>query len=55
MLLSVKKEVLKLNIKISYENFERRHRCRWKDNIKMEFQEVECEGVDWIHLAHDKV
>jgi hypothetical protein len=22
-------------------------------NIKTDFKEVLCEGVDWIHLAHD--
>jgi hypothetical protein len=29
----------------------RRPRCRWQDNIKMNFQEVGCEGVDWIDVA----
>ena len=24
---------------------------RWKDNIKMDIQEVGCGGVDWIDLA----
>jgi hypothetical protein len=24
----------------------RRHRCRWEDNIKMDFQEVGCGGMD---------
>ena len=28
-----------------------RQRCRWEDNIKMDFSEVECEVVDWIELA----
>ena len=23
----------------------------WKDNIMTDFQEVECEGIDWIKLA----
>ena len=23
----------------------------WKDNIMMDFQEVECGGIDWIKLA----
>ena len=32
----------------------RRHRRRWEDNIKMDFQEVECGGRDWIELAQDK-
>jgi len=25
-----------------------RPRCRWDDNIKMDHQEVVCEGMDWI-------
>jgi hypothetical protein len=29
-------------------------RCRWEDNIKMDLQEVECEGMDWIELAQDR-
>ena len=28
-----------------------RPRRRWEDNIKMDLQEVECGGVDWIELA----
>ena len=31
-----------------------RPRCRWEDNIKMEFQEVEYWGMDWIDLAQDR-
>ena len=31
-----------------------RPRRRWKDNIKMDLQEVECGGMDWIELAHDR-
>ena len=27
---------------------------RWKDNIKMDLQEVGCEGMDWIELAQDR-
>jgi hypothetical protein len=30
-----------------------RPRCRWEDNIKMDVQEVECGGMDWIMLAQD--
>jgi hypothetical protein len=30
-----------------------RPRLRWKDNIKMDRQEVGCGGRDWIELAHD--
>jgi hypothetical protein len=32
----------------------RRRRLRWEDIIKMDLQEVRCEGVDWIELAHDR-
>jgi hypothetical protein len=31
-----------------------RSRCRWEDNIKMDLQEVEWEGVDWIDMAQDR-
>jgi len=30
-----------------------RPRHRWEDNIKMDFQEVGCEGMNWIKLAQD--
>jgi len=26
----------------------------WKDNIKMELQEVGCVGMDWIDVAQDR-
>jgi hypothetical protein len=29
-------------------------RRRWEDSIKMDLQEVECEGMDRIDLAHDR-
>jgi hypothetical protein len=29
-------------------------RCRWKDNIKLNLQEVGCRGMDWIELARDR-
>jgi len=32
-----------------------RPRCRWEDNIKMDLQDVECGGLDWIELAQDRV
>ena len=31
-----------------------RSRHRWEDNIKMDLQKVECEGMDSIELAQDK-
>jgi hypothetical protein len=31
-----------------------RPRRRWEDNIKMDIQEVESGGMDWIELAHDR-
>jgi hypothetical protein len=32
----------------------RRPRRRWEDNIKMDLQEVGCEGMDLTDLAKDK-
>jgi hypothetical protein len=29
-------------------------RRKWEDNIKMELQEVRCEGMDWIDVAQDR-
>ena len=29
-------------------------RRKWEDNIKMDVQEVECGGMDWIELAQDR-
>jgi hypothetical protein len=26
----------------------------WEDNIMMDLQELECEGMDWIELAQDR-
>ena len=31
-----------------------RPRPRWKDNIKMDLQEVGCGCMDWIELAEDR-
>jgi hypothetical protein len=30
-----------------------RPRLRWEDNIRIDLQEVGCEGVDWIEPAED--
>jgi len=32
-----------------------RPRCEWEDDVKMDFQETGRDGVDWIHLAHDRI
>jgi hypothetical protein len=29
-------------------------RCRWEDNIGMDFTEIGWEGVDWIQLAQNR-
>jgi hypothetical protein len=31
-----------------------RPRCRWVDNIKMDFGEIGRDGRDWIELAQDR-
>jgi hypothetical protein len=31
-----------------------RPKHRWEDNINMECKETGWEGVDWIHMAHDR-
>ena len=31
-----------------------RPRPRWEDNIKMDFQEVECGCMDWIEMFQDR-
>jgi len=31
-----------------------RTRRRWQDNIKMDLQEVGCEGTEWIDLTQDR-
>jgi hypothetical protein len=32
-----------------------RHRCRWKDNIKLDLREIWIDGTNWIQLAQGKV
>jgi hypothetical protein len=32
-----------------------RPRRRWKENIKMDLEEIESEAVDWFQLAQHKV
>ena len=31
-----------------------RHRHRWEDHMKIDLQELECGGMDWISLAQDR-
>jgi len=31
-----------------------RPRIRWEDNMKTDFHDMECGGVDWIDLAQDR-
>jgi len=31
-----------------------RPRRKWEDNIKMDFHEVVCGGMEWIELAQDR-
>jgi hypothetical protein len=30
-----------------------RPKCRWKDNINLNIEDIECESRDWIQLALD--
>jgi len=32
----------------------RKPRLRWEDIIKVDLQEVGCEGMDWIELAQNR-
>jgi hypothetical protein len=44
------------NIKRKLERekpFDRR-RHRWEKNTETQFQEIHCQGFDWIQLAHDR-
>jgi hypothetical protein len=41
--------------KIKIKRF-RKQVCRWEDNIKIKFSEIECAcaGVDWSNMVQDK-
>jgi hypothetical protein len=30
-----------------------RPRCKWMENIKMDFREIDWYSIDWIDLVHD--
>jgi hypothetical protein len=32
-----------------------RPRCRWQDNIRLDFNETDSEDIDWIPLVQDRV
>jgi hypothetical protein len=32
-----------------------RPRCRWEDNIKMNFREIWIDGANWFRLAQDRI
>jgi hypothetical protein len=32
-----------------------RPRCKWEDNIKLDFRKREIDGANWIRLAQDRV
>jgi hypothetical protein len=31
-----------------------KHRRRWKKNTEVDLREIECDGIDWIHLPPDR-
>jgi hypothetical protein len=31
-----------------------RPRCRWEDNIRMDFREIGWDSVDWMRLVQDR-
>jgi hypothetical protein len=33
---------------------EKRPRCMWEDNSKMDLREIGWDGIDWIDLAQDR-
>jgi hypothetical protein len=42
------------NVKPEEKSTMGKPRHRWKDNIKVDFQEVGCGVMDWIELAQDR-
>jgi len=32
----------------------RRRSCKWEDYIRLDRREIECEVVDWIHIAENR-
>jgi hypothetical protein len=36
------------------DHLEGRRRCRWENNIRTDFREIEWDGVEWMHLAQDR-
>jgi hypothetical protein len=49
------KWVQKFNLKILRKRTLGRSRRTWDDIIKVNSEEIEFEGVDWIYLAQDRV
>jgi hypothetical protein len=33
----------------------RMEQTTWKNNIKLNVKEIECEDVDWIYVAQDRI
>jgi hypothetical protein len=45
-----------MHTKLKSENLNRRyHRGELGEDANMDFQELECDGVDWIHLIQNRV
>jgi len=47
-------EDLPLKVNVQFIRQLRKTKRRWMDNIKMDLQEVGCEGMDWIDLAQGR-
>jgi len=33
----------------------KKKKITWKDNIKMDLKKMKCKGIDWIHLAQNRM